>query len=80
MLVSRNADRLSEMSTELKERHAVNVETIVADLAVRDEVVGIAERLTSVEQPIDMLINNADGGGEGSPTQTPPCRNTPSTS
>ena len=62
VLVSRNADRLSEMSTELKERHAVNVETIVADLAVRDEVVGIAERLTSVEQPIDMLINNAGFG------------------
>ena len=62
VLVARNADRLSEMSTELKERHAVSVETIVADLAVRDEVIGIAERLTSVEQPIDMLINNAGFG------------------
>jgi uncharacterized protein len=62
VLVARNADRLSEMSTELKERHAVSVETIVADLAVRDEVVGIADRLTSVEWPIDMLINNAGFG------------------
>jgi short-subunit dehydrogenase len=62
VLVARNADRLSEMSTELKERHPVGVETIVADLAVRDEVVGIAERLTSVERPIDILINNAGFG------------------
>jgi short-subunit dehydrogenase len=62
VLVARNADRLSEMATELKERHAISVETIVADLAIRDEVVGIAERLTSVERPIDMLINNAGFG------------------
>ena len=62
VLVARNADRLSETATDLKERYAINVETIAADLAVRDEVIGIAERLTSVDQPIDMLINNAGFG------------------
>jgi short-subunit dehydrogenase len=62
VLVARNADRLSEVATELKERYAVGVETIVADLAVREEVIGIAERLTSAERPIDMLINNAGFG------------------
>jgi uncharacterized protein len=62
VLVARKADRLSEMATELKERYAVSVETIVADLAVRDEVIRITERLTSIEQPIDMLINNAGFG------------------
>jgi len=62
VLVARNADRLSEMSTELKGRYAIDVETIATDLAVRDEVAGIAERLRSVEQPIDMLINNAGFG------------------
>ncbi len=62
VLVARNADRLSEIATELKERYAIGVETITADLAVRDEVIGIAERLTSVEQPVDMLINNAGFG------------------
>lgn len=61
-LVARNADRLSEIATELKERYAVNVETVVADLAIRADVAGIAERLTSLEQPIDMLINNAGFG------------------
>src|SRR5215216_7087119 len=62
VLVARNADRLSETATELKERYAVSVETIAADLAVRDEVLGIAERLASVEQPIDLLVNNAGFG------------------
>jgi uncharacterized protein len=62
VLVARNADRLSEMATDLKERYAVSVETITADLAVREDVIGVAERLTSAEQPIDMLINNAGFG------------------
>jgi short-subunit dehydrogenase len=62
VLVARNGDRLSQMATELKERHGVSVETIVADLSVRDDVVGIAERLTSIEQPIDLLVNNAGFG------------------
>jgi uncharacterized protein len=38
------------------------VETIAADLAVRSDVVGIAERLASVERPIDLLVNNAGFG------------------
>lgn len=62
VLVARNADRLSEMATDLKERYAISVETITADLAVRDDVIGVAERLSSAEQPIDMLINNAGFG------------------
>jgi uncharacterized protein len=62
VLVARKADRLSDMATELKERYAVSVETIVADLAVRTEVLGVAERLASVEQPIDLLVNNAGFG------------------
>jgi uncharacterized protein len=62
VLVARNADRLSEIATDLKERYAISVETITADLAVRDEVIGIAERLTSSERPIDMLISNAGFG------------------
>jgi short-subunit dehydrogenase len=59
VLVARNADRLTEMATELKERYAISVETIVADLAVRSDVVGLAERLASIEQPVDLLVSNA---------------------
>ena len=59
VLVARNADRLTEMATELKERYAVSAEVIVADLAIRSDVVSIAERLASIEQPIELLVNNA---------------------
>src|SRR4029453_13208838 len=62
VLVARNSDRLAEIATELKERHAVSVETIVADLGVRTDVVGVAERLASIEQPIDFLVSNAGFG------------------
>jgi short-subunit dehydrogenase len=62
VLVARNADRLSDIATGLKERYAVSVEPIAADLGVRSDVLRIAERLTSTERPIDMLINNAGFG------------------
>jgi short-subunit dehydrogenase len=62
VLVARNGDRLAEISTELKERYGVSADTIVADLAVRSDVVSIAERLASTEQPIDLLVSNAGFG------------------
>ena len=65
VLVARDPDRLAETATELKERYGVAVETISADLGVRDEVMTVAKRLASTEQPIDMLVNNA---GFGIPT------------
>jgi short-subunit dehydrogenase len=62
VLVARDADRLAETATDLKERYRVSVETISADLAVRDEVMTVAKRLASTEQPVDMLVNNAGFG------------------
>ena len=62
ILVARDPDRLAEMATELKERYGVAVETISADLGVREEVLPIAARLASTEQPVDMLVNNAGFG------------------
>jgi len=59
VLVARNPDRLAEFATELKDRYGVAVETISADLGVRDEVLQVAARLGSAEQPIDLLVNNA---------------------
>ncbi len=62
ILVARNADRLGEVAAELKERYGVAVETISADLAVTEEVQQVAARLASVEQPVDLLVNNAGFG------------------
>ena len=59
VLVARNPDRLAEVATELKDRYGVAVETLSADLGVRDEVLQVAVRLGSTEQPIDLLVNNA---------------------
>jgi uncharacterized protein len=59
VLVARDADRLAETAADLKERYQVSVETISADLVVREEVLTVAKRLASTEQPVDMLINNA---------------------
>jgi uncharacterized protein len=65
VLVARNPDRLAEFATELKDRYGVAVETIPADLGVRDEVLQVAARLSSTEQPIDLLVNNAGFGVPG---------------
>jgi uncharacterized protein len=62
VLVARDADRLAESARQLKERYGVAVETISADLAVRDDVQRVADRLASSEQPVDTLINNAGFG------------------
>ena len=65
VLVARNPDRLAEFATELKDRYGVGVETMVADVGVREEVQQVADRLTSTAQPIDVLINNAGFGVPG---------------
>jgi uncharacterized protein len=62
ILVARDPDRLAETATELKERYGVAVETISADMGVREDVLSVAQRLTSREQPVDMLVNNAGFG------------------
>lgn len=62
VLVARDPGRLAEAATELTNRHDVEVEVVSADLADRDDVRRVAQRLQSTEQPIDILINNAGFG------------------
>jgi hypothetical protein len=62
VLVARNPDRLAEFATELKDQYGIAVETLSADLGVREEVLQVAARLGSTEQPIDLLVNNAGFG------------------
>jgi uncharacterized protein len=63
VLVGRDADRLEGMRRELSQ---VDVETLVADLASRDDVARVAERLESTTAPIELLVNNAGFGIHGS--------------
>ncbi len=62
VLVARNPDRLAEMAAEITARYAVQVETISADLASREDTVRVADRLTRTDRTIDTLINNAGFG------------------
>ena len=62
VLVARDADRLDKVAAELRETHGIEVETISADLAVRDDVMRVADRIEDPARPIDWLINNAGFG------------------
>jgi short-subunit dehydrogenase len=62
VLVARNPDRLAKTAAEITGRYAVHVETIRADLSVRNDALRVAERIASTEQPIDLLVNNAGFG------------------
>jgi short-subunit dehydrogenase len=62
VLVARDAGRLAEMATRLTDAHGVEVEVMSADLGLREDVLRVAARLQSTEQPIDLLVNNAGFG------------------
>ncbi len=59
VLVARDNARLEQVAEELRRTYQVAVEVISADLADRDQVTRIAERLADADQPIDTLVNNA---------------------
>jgi hypothetical protein len=59
VLVARDTARLEGVAGELRATYQVEVEVISADLADRDHVRRVADRLADVERPIDTLVNNA---------------------
>jgi short-subunit dehydrogenase len=66
ILVARRLDRLEELARELREKHAVAVETLQADLANSEGIERVERRIADTET-LDLLVNNAGfGGGKGS--------------
>jgi hypothetical protein len=66
ILVARRLDRLEELARGLREKHAVAVDCLQADLAT-SEGIDRVERRISETATLDLLINNAGfGGGPGS--------------
>lgn len=65
VLVARDRERLDSTAATLRGLGR-SVETIAADLANRDDVARVAARLEDLDQPIDILINNAGFGIRGS--------------
>jgi hypothetical protein len=61
VVVARRADRLGALAAELP-----GIEVLAADLLTKQGVDAVAERLTDTRRPIDLLVNNAGFGGNGS--------------
>jgi uncharacterized protein len=63
VLVARDASRLESLAGQLRAAAGVEVEVLPADLADRDQVEAVAERLRRIEpHPVGLLINNAGFG------------------
>ncbi|MBC7589714.1 MAG: SDR family NAD(P)-dependent oxidoreductase [Salinibacterium sp.] len=62
VLVARDPDRLAETAQRLHAVSGIHVETIAADLAVREDVDRIVRRIEDAGRPLDMLVNNAGFG------------------
>jgi uncharacterized protein len=62
VLVARDVDRLDEVAGQLRDRHAVEVEVMSADLADRGALQKVADRLGDPDRPVDVLVNNAGFG------------------
>lgn len=62
ILVARNSERLEAKAAQLRTEHAVQVETLAADLLTDDGVSRVAARLRESARPVTTLINNAGYG------------------
>lgn len=62
VLVARDRDRLEREADDLRAGYGVRVEVLSADLAVREEVTRVMERLESTTEPVTTLVNNAGFG------------------
>ncbi len=59
VLVARNTERLELLAGQLRAVAGVHVEVLPADLADRDDVERVAQRLRQEERPVGLLVNNA---------------------
>ncbi len=66
IIVARRRDRLEALAEELRAAHGVKVDVLVADVTVPDQLAAVEDRLRDGEPAVDLLVNNAGVGGQGS--------------
>lgn len=62
VLVARGEERLAEIAAQTERSYGVRTEIMVADLVDRSALEWVAARVTSTDEPIDVLVNNAGLG------------------
>lgn len=65
VLVARNQAQLTELKDNLERRHSIQASVQVADLTIAADVADVAGRITDVDNPVDLLVNNAGRGSHG---------------
>ncbi|HTZ43644.1 MAG TPA: SDR family NAD(P)-dependent oxidoreductase [Jatrophihabitans sp.] len=62
VLVARDTSRLEVTAAELKQRYPITVEVLPADLSTEAGCAAVVERISTDDQPVDTLVNNAGFG------------------
>lgn len=62
ILVARTAERLRAVAEEMRQFAGVEAEILPADLAEREDLERVAQRLRDPERPVGLLVNNAGFG------------------
>lgn len=65
VIVARDSEALHGLAQELSQSFGVDTEVLQADLLKESERLRVAERLSSRDRPIDVLVNNAGWGLPG---------------
>lgn len=71
VLVARDADRLGRQAAELHDQHGVEAAVLGADLTTDAGIEAVEARLREQRHPVDLLVNNAGFGLEGSYLHVP---------
>lgn len=66
VIVARDEQRLQDLAKTLRDRYAIEVEALPADLTDEKDCLRVEQRLADRAKPIQLLVNNAGIGGSAS--------------
>lgn len=59
LCINRNEEKSKQLKTEIESKYPINCQYLIADLSKMRDIQEVAEKLSTLEQPIDVLIHNA---------------------